>query len=150
MMNVEWMGERVATVDLGKVLRNLVNQKDELGWGPNATFRFPLHGGTGAIWDALAAALPKEKFILGKKVTGLDAGAKVLTLSDGTHVPFDSMISTMPLDCLCRISRGLSIPEPKLHEAADKFRHSSSHIIGFGIDGPTPPELKNQVLVVLQ
>jgi hypothetical protein len=58
---------------------------------------------------------------------------------------FDSLISTMPLDILCRVTRGLSIPEAQLHEAAGKFRHSASHIIGFGVEGPTPPELKTKV-----
>jgi len=143
-MNVEWMGERVATVDLKRVLSNLVNQRDELGWGPNATFRFPLHGGTGAIWTALANALPKERMLCNKKVVGLDAAAKVLSFADGTSMPFDYLISTMPLDILCRVTRNLSIPSEKLAEAADKFRHSASHIIGFGIEGTTPAELKTK------
>jgi protoporphyrinogen oxidase len=121
-----------------------VNQRDELGWGPNATFRFPLHGGTGAIWEALARALPQERIRCNKKVVGLDAAAKVLSFADGTTMEFDQLISTMPLDILCRVTRGLSIPEAQLREAADKFRHSSSHIIGFGIEGPVPVELKTK------
>ncbi len=40
----------MATVDLNKVLQNVVYRKDDIGWGPNATFRFPMKGGTGAIW----------------------------------------------------------------------------------------------------
>ena len=43
-LDVGWMGERVATVDLARVLKNLVLRQDDRGWGPNATFRFPLHG----------------------------------------------------------------------------------------------------------
>ncbi len=50
------MGERVATVDLNRVISNVVRQKDDIGWGPNATFRFPAKGGTGAIWYAARPA----------------------------------------------------------------------------------------------
>ena len=57
-MNVAWMGDRVATVDLGRVLENLVRRRDDVAWGPNATFRFPASGGTGSIWQALANRLP--------------------------------------------------------------------------------------------
>jgi len=41
------MGERVALVDVSRVTSNIINNKDDVSWGPNATFRFPLHGGTG-------------------------------------------------------------------------------------------------------
>ena len=55
-LGVGWMGERVAPVDLARILSNLVHRKDDVSWGPNATFRFPLRGGTGAISDAIAGA----------------------------------------------------------------------------------------------
>ena len=41
--------------------QNILN-KTAGNWGPNATFRFPAHGGTGGIWKAAAKTLPKEKF----------------------------------------------------------------------------------------
>ena len=53
-LDTGWMGERVATVDLPRVLRNLVFRRDDVAWGPNSTFRFPLHGGTGAIWKSVS------------------------------------------------------------------------------------------------
>ena len=28
--------------------------KTESGWGPNAVFRFPQHGGTGGIWKKVS------------------------------------------------------------------------------------------------
>ena len=55
---VSWIGERVAKVDLERVVFNILDARDDLGWGPNDTFRFPLHGGTGAIWAKLAGRLP--------------------------------------------------------------------------------------------
>ena len=62
-LDVGWMGERVATVDLKRIMNNLVLRRDEVSWGPNSTFRFPLHGGTGAIWRAVAKLLPPRNCI---------------------------------------------------------------------------------------
>ena len=144
-MNVEWMGERVATIDAQKIIANVVHQRDELGWGPNSTFRFPMHGGTGAIWKALFEALPANKFQFNKQVTGVDVAAKVLSFADGSRLGYDSLVSSMPLDCLLRVCRGLpGYSAEDLVAAASKFKYSSSHIVGFGVEGDPPAELKSK------
>jgi len=146
-MNVEWMGERVALLDTKRVIDNVVHRRDELGWGPNSTFRFPLHGGTGAIWKALFNALPADKFRFGDagRVTAVDVAAKVLTLADGSQLAYEHLISTMPMDCLARISHNvLNLTREQLHAAAAQFRYSSSHIIGFGLEGQPPPSLQSK------
>jgi hypothetical protein len=56
-----WLGERVATVDVARAIDNVVHGREDAGWGPNAVFRFPKLGGTGAIWRAVAALLPEDK-----------------------------------------------------------------------------------------
>lgn len=145
LMNVEWMGERVATIDTAKVLHNVVHQKDELGWGPNSTFRFPLHGGTGAIWKKLYEALPREKFAFDKKVTQIDVAAKVITFADGTSTQYESLLSTMPMDQLLLVTKNLTgFTSDQLREKAKQFRYSSSHIIGFGLSGQPPEHLKTK------
>ena len=143
-MNVEWMGERVATVDTVKVIANVLNQRDELGWGPNNTFRFPLHGGTGAIWSALYNSLPAANFRLGTRVVEVDAAGHQLTFADGSVMAYDHLLSTMPMDCLLRQLRGTSIPRAVLEEKAAQFRYSSSHILGFGMAGQPPPHLASK------
>ena len=60
-MQCEWLGERVATVDIARAINNVIVNKEDAGWGPNAIFRFPLQGGTGAIWKGVAKLLPKDK-----------------------------------------------------------------------------------------
>lgn len=57
-MQASWMGERVATVDVEKAISNVLHKKEDAGWGPNAVFRFPKEGGTGAIWKKVAKLLP--------------------------------------------------------------------------------------------
>ena len=36
-----------ATSNLEKLVQNIETQTDDVGWGPNSTFRFPASGGTG-------------------------------------------------------------------------------------------------------
>ena len=55
-----WTGDRVAMVDLPRLVRNLAAFRDDVAWGPNNTFRFPRLGGTGAIWRELAARLRRR------------------------------------------------------------------------------------------
>ena len=141
-MNVEWMGERVATVNVSRIIHNMILEKDELGWGPNNTFRFPMRGGTGAIWRRLAEVLPQEKFQFGKKVKKIDVVSKTISYEDGTSESYDAIVSTMPMNRLCQIVEGTTkIPRIELLEKAKEFRYSSSHILGFGMEGQPPPHL---------
>src|SRR5574339_186229 len=94
------MGERVATVDLRRILSNLVERRDDVSWGPNSTFRFPLHGGTGAIWTAVAARLPHDRMRFGCQVIAIDPDAKQIMLSSGERAPYDVLLSTMPADVM--------------------------------------------------
>jgi protoporphyrinogen oxidase len=139
-MGTGWMGERVATVDLARVLRNLVLQRDDVSWGPNATFRFPLRGGTGSIWRAIADRLPEERLAFGRRVVAVDSAAREVRFADGTSESYDRLISTMPLDELLRALTD----RPDLSVHADRFVHSSSHIIGVGFDGPPPKDLQTK------
>src|SRR5690349_3650113 len=75
-MDYNWIGERVAVTDLERVLDNILHEKDDLSWGPNNTFRFPKHGGTGAVWESVADILGRDKITLNTEVTAVDAEAK--------------------------------------------------------------------------
>jgi protoporphyrinogen oxidase len=79
LMQASWMGERVATVDVNRAISNVLHKKEEAGWGPNATFRFPAEGGTGGIWKKVAGLLPKENtgYGPGKYMESLDLDEKV-------------------------------------------------------------------------
>lgn len=68
-----------------------IRNKTENNWGPNAVFRFPQEGGTGAIWKKVAALLPAEKQQYDTKVTGIDAPNKTVSLSDGTQIQYNKV-----------------------------------------------------------
>ncbi|MBY0495216.1 MAG: FAD-dependent oxidoreductase [Cyanobacteria bacterium] len=136
-LNVEWMGERVATVDLQRILDNIALERDDVGWGPNNTFRFPLRGGTGAIWKGVQQLLPKAKLHFNRSIARINTNQRALETTDGQRTAYDALISTMPLDRLLAIIDG---PE-ELKALAPRFVHSSSHIIGIGLKGTPPADL---------
>jgi protoporphyrinogen oxidase len=134
------MGERVATVDLARVLRNLVLRQDDVAWGPNSTFRFPRYGGTGAIWRAICDKLPGNRVHFNRTVMEVRPSEKTIVFGDDSTTRYDALISTMPLDVLLR----RLTPDVPLRQYAGEFVHSSSHIIGIGLAGRTPEALKTK------
>ena len=54
LMQCTWLGERVATANVARVVENVIRNRTESGWGPNAVFRFPQEGGTGGIWKKVS------------------------------------------------------------------------------------------------
>lgn len=140
VMNATWVGERVAPTDLRRVLKNLVYQTDDRGWGPNNTFRFPKRGGTGAIWKACAERLPGVRQAYNKKVTSIDLQKRTLSLSDGSQFTYDALISTIPLSELVKLSGRADLNSV----AASGLLSSSSNIVGLGMSGQPPETLASK------
>lgn len=133
-----WVGERVAVTDLERVLTTLLLEKDDVSWGPNNTFQFPKEGGSGAVWRAVARRIGPEHLRCGVKVTGVDTAQKVVTARGGETFRYDALISTMPVDRL------LSLVQPRdegAAQAASRLLHSSTHVVGLGLEGQAPPSL---------
>jgi protoporphyrinogen oxidase len=134
-----WIGERVAQVDLERIIFNIVEGRDDAGWGPNNLFRFPLRGGTGAIWKRLAGSLPAGAIAFGKAVAHVDAHGRRIRFTDGSTENFDILISSMPLDDLVFLS---DLDEWK--PVAGTLRRSATHVIGIGLKGTPGPHLKKK------
>uniref|UniRef100_A0A7S0L1S9 Amine oxidase domain-containing protein n=1 Tax=Coccolithus braarudii TaxID=221442 RepID=A0A7S0L1S9_9EUKA len=150
-MNSIWVGERVATIKFEDILSNVIKKRDAPAWGPNAQFRYPMNG-TGSIWLKIFEALPNANKRLNARVTRIRTkpGAKRLELADGSKVPFDGLLSTMPIVSMLRM-----LPDhPNLADlaagdngAADhsRFKHQTCNVIGVGIEGTGVPEFLNGV-----
>lgn len=132
LMDAGWIAERVSVVNLEKVLRNIVEQKDEVAWGPNAKFSFPLHGGTGEIYRRGAKPLA-DRITYNAEIVAIDTEAKTITLADGKTDRYDTLINTMPLDQLAKL---LSPARPQLIEASKDLMYSGGYIVGVGLDKP--------------
>lgn len=138
-MNRSWIGDRVPAVDVARVLQNIKDGRDDVAWGPNATFQFPKSGGTGSIWNALAARLKPGQLRLSTGVMGVDAANQTITLSDGTTEPYDALVSTIPITTLTRLT-GL----PALADRAAGLRHSRVYTVGLGPSIPMPESLTDK------
>lgn len=135
MMNKEWIGERVSVVDIKRVLGNVVLDRDDAGWGPNATFKYPRSGGTGGLFERIQPYV-EDNLRLNTPTVAVDFARKQVVLEDGHRVSYDFLLSTMPMDLLVRSIDG-EVPD-EVREQADLLRHSGSYIVGVGINQPSP------------
>ena len=141
-MQCEWLGERVAAPDVKLVTKNVILNKTAGNWGPNAVFKFPLNGGTGGIWKAVAKTLPSERMCYNSTVTRVNASTKTVTLSNGKEIKYNKLISTMPIDHLSK-----AMNDKPLEELSSKLFYSTTHVIGIGIRGERPERIGDKCWV---
>jgi len=135
-MNKHWIGERVAVIDVERAVRNVVLGLDDFGWGPNNRFRYPLRGGTGEFYRRLGESL--DGYIdYGRRVVRIEVDRRRVVFSDGSELEYESLISAMPLDVLCRDVLTGDVPEA-IRDRASGLKHSSVHAVGVGIARPCP------------
>jgi protoporphyrinogen oxidase len=135
-----WVGDRVAIVDVARVRENARLQRDDVGWGPNNRFRFPVRGGTGVIWRTLADRLRRthpDSLRFTQTVSRVDTNRREVGLSSGDVIRYDRLISTMPLDRLIRCSD----LAPTYDATVGTLEYSSTHVIGVGLRGGAPRDL---------
>jgi UDP-galactopyranose mutase len=131
LMQYDWIGERVSVVDLKKVLKNIIMERDDKAWGPNNTFKFPLYGGTGEIFRRMADRL--DGFIeYGQSVASIDAEKKTATTETGLTVEYEAILNTAPIDILT--TRWLAARDDAMIEAAGRLTHNSVYVAGVGLD----------------
>ena len=135
MMNKEWVGERVSVVDIKRVLGNVVLDRDDAGWGPNATFKYPREGGTGGLFERIQPYV-NDNLRLNAPVVAVDFENHEVILDDGHREKYDHLLSTMPMDLLVRSIDG-EVPDI-VREQANQLRHSGSYIVGVGVKQPSP------------
>ncbi len=140
LLNAVWIGERVAVTDFKRILRNLVYAKDDVAWGPNNKFRFPVRGGTGNIWRSCAKRLPQDRLRFKTVVTKIDLEQCTVTTSGGETFNYDTLISTIPLCELIRMSG-----QHQLSATAQRgLLYSTSNIFGIGLRGTRPAHLHSK------
>jgi protoporphyrinogen oxidase len=140
-MAYAWVGERVAMTDLMRVTENLIFEKDDLSWGPNSLFRFPKHGGTGAIWQAVADSIGRDRIRLSTRVVQVNSRDKTVVLDDNSTIRYERLLSTIPLDQFTAQVEGLA---PEVKGSAAKLKHSSVHVVGIGLTGEPPPGIRSK------
>jgi protoporphyrinogen oxidase len=132
------VGDRVAVVDVGRIEANIGLNRDDVSWGPNATFQFPQQGGTGEIWRRVGGRL-EDKISLNRAAVRVDAKKRVVHFADGSSEGYDLLLSSMPLDLLVGMLSGV-----EFDLNIKPLHHSTVTIVGIGIKGQVPESLQTK------
>ena len=116
-------------MDFKRLLENVLYQRDDVAWGPNSKFKFPLHGGTGEIYRRVANCF-RARVQTGKELVEVDSHRRKVSFADGTGDTYDNLISTVPLDLLVQMMRP---SDDLLLEAAGELKHNSLLVLGIGL-----------------
>lgn len=130
-METSWTSWSVP-VPSSEELRKIRSGLRPPAYGYNATFRYPREGGIEILPRALAAG-QEGAIRTGCRVVGIEARERTITLEGGETLSYASVISTIPLPELLRITEG---PSGSVTRAAGKLRHSSVLGVCIGLDGP--------------
>ena len=133
MMDIHWQGDRVPNVDVRRILQNLLDDRDDVSWGPNNKFKFPLLG-TGMLYERIAEALPKPVQML-KEAVEIDTRRCYVAFADGSGAKYDRIVSTLPLTELVE-----RIPDrpARVRDAAHDLHHTEGLFVGIGVADPCP------------
>ncbi len=130
----DWVSWSIPRPDLGDVLRGAVTGSEK-AFGYNPEFLYPAAGGIDHLPQAVAASLEDGVVRTGCDVVALEAGARRVTLGDGETHDAETILTSLPLPALARLTTDL--PEA-LRAAAAELSHVSVRAVNLGVKGPPP------------
>jgi protoporphyrinogen oxidase len=133
-MDWGWIADRVALVSLDRILDNMRRGRDDVSWGPNRQFRFPVRGGTGAVWRALGERLSRAhggSVLPAHRLASLDTTRHLAHFENGRSIHYERLLSTAPLDDLVKMSDGCEY----LRAAVDGLHRTAVHVLGVALHG---------------
>jgi protoporphyrinogen oxidase len=126
-LTTDWIGPRMYRPSLGEILRGAI--------GGNVTgvhyvdkFRYPSIGGFVSYLEPFAK---RFEIRLNHRLIGIDPASKVLRFEDGKHVPYQNVISSIPLPELILLIDGAS---NDVLEAASKLAFTQAVLINLGVN----------------
>jgi len=101
----EWVSWAVPRPDLAQVVNGALGIRNA-GMGYNPRFRYPREGGIGILAEALAERVGAD-LRCGAAVVSIDARERRVVLQGGEVLPFEQVVSTLPLPYLLQRVRGV-------------------------------------------
>jgi protoporphyrinogen oxidase len=127
LMSTDWLGPRLYKPKLEEVLRGAVSATT-----PDVhyiqEFRYPSHGGFVSYLEPMLRDVPVR---LSHRLTQLDARARTLTFANGEVLPYDHVISSIPLPEFIPLIAGAPAD---VRAAAATLSCSTCVIVNVGID----------------
>jgi UDP-galactopyranose mutase len=128
-METSWLGGRVPLPDLAEMIDGALKPVPK-PMGPNARFGYPLRGGFQALMNGFLPHLANAPR-LETEIVAVSPSAHTVTLRDGETLPYEYLISTMPLPLLVK-ALGDEAPEA-IRTAAAGLRYVSVRCVNLGI-----------------
>jgi UDP-galactopyranose mutase len=128
-METSWLGGRVPMPDLEEMIEGAL-QPVPKPMGPNARFGYPLRGGFQTLMDGFLPRL-KGPLRFNSRIVGVSPRTHTVRLQDGSELPYEYLISTMPLPVLVRLM-GEEAPA-EVRSAAAGLRYVSVRCVHLGI-----------------
>ncbi len=127
-MTTSWLGRFVPEPQIELALRSALNPAAAAVAGYNAGFHYPTRGSCGAISRALASQIQPPQ--CGVEVVRVQVRRRRVVLSDGRIVPYEALISTMPLHRLITIAE--DVPAT-VRNAARSLRWIAINVLHLGV-----------------
>ena len=133
-LDYNWISERVSIIDINRILKNIIYQRDDSDWGPNNIFRYPLAGGICSLFNRF---LPYTNghLHLNKEVARILPDKKEVIFRDGQKVSYDILISTIPLNELLKKMAGKT---GEIGKRSAKLLWNGGYMVGIGVKKPCP------------
>jgi UDP-galactopyranose mutase len=128
-METSWLGGRVPLPNLEEMIEGALHPVGK-PMGPNARFGYPLRGGFQALMSGFLPHLQAE-LRLDTRVAAVSPSEHTVTLDDGRTLPYEYLLSTMPLPRLIQ-AIGTEAPS-EIRRAAAELRHVSVRCVNLGI-----------------
>jgi protoporphyrinogen oxidase len=127
-MTCDWVSWSIPRPTLQDVVEGALGLSRR-AFGYNPSFLYPKRGGIEVLPAALASRVRQVR--CGVEVARVDTLRRIVRTRAGESIPYDELISTMPLPRLLAMADGL--PD-SMRSAARPLRHTAVVNINFGID----------------
>lgn len=131
-VTADWVSWSIPKPSWADVIRG-AEGRNAKAFGYNPQFLYPAAGGIDLLPRALLARVRPPTFATA--VSAIELRARRATLSDGSRVCYERLISTMPLPRL--LERCDTLP-PALAGATGRLRHVGALNLNLGFDAPCP------------
>lgn len=130
-MDFSWIGRRVPTPQVERIVRGALTDDVELV-GATSKFWYPKEGGIEPLPRALGQRV-EGMVELSRTAVKIELPEKRVHFADGSAVPFERMVYTLPLPYLPRFVDELPA---EVQRAVDGLRYQGIYCVNIGVDRP--------------